>query len=254
MCPDLRDPVFIPVMIFADRMTQHLKKNGTLARTMKKKILLSWSSGKDSAWALHLLRQQQDIEVVGLFCTFNKKFERGAMHAVRNELICQQAESIGLPLELIPIPDPCSDSEYKIIMADFIEQVNSLGIDTIAFGDLFLEEIRSYREESLAGTGITALFPLWGIPTDELSKEMVTCGLRAKITCIDPRYLPAEFAGHEYDSTFLEQIPHSVDPCGEKGEFHSFAYDGPMFKNKLNIRVGETVTRGGFVYTDLLPE
>jgi len=254
MCPDLRDPVFIPVMIFADRMTQHLKKNGTLARTMKKKILLSWSSGKDSAWALHLLRQQQDIEVVGLFCTFNKKFERGAMHAVRNELICQQAESIGLPLELIPIPDPCSDSEYKIIMADFIEQVNSLGIDTIAFGDLFLEEIRSYREESLAGTGITALFPLWGIPTDELSKEMVTCGLRAKISCIDPRYLPAEFAGHEYDSTFLEQIPHSVDPCGEKGEFHSFAYDGPMFKNKLNIRVGETVTRGGFVYTDLLPE
>jgi len=254
MCPDLRDPVFIPVMIFADRMTQHLKKNGTLARTMKKKILLSWSSGKDSAWALHLLRQQQDIEVVGLFCTFNKKFERGAMHAVRNELICQQAESIGLPLELIPIPDPCSDSEYKIIMADFIEQVNSLGIDTIAFGDLFLEEIRSYREESLAGTGITALFPLWGIPTDELSKEMVTCGLRAKISCIDPRYLPAEFAGHEYDSTFLEQIPHSVDPCGEKGEFHSFAYDGPMFKNKLNIRVGETVTRGGFIYTDLVPE
>ena len=221
---------------------------------MKKKILLSWSSGKDSAWALHVLRQQQDIEVVGLFCTFNKKFERGAMHAVRNELICQQAESIGLPLELIPIPDPCSDSEYKIIMADFIEQVKSQGIDTIAFGDLFLEEIRSYREESLAGTGITALFPLWGIPTDELSKEMVTCGLRAKITCIDPRYLPAEFAGHEYDSTFLEQIPDSVDPCGEKGEFHSFAYDGPMFKNKLNIRVGETVTRGGFVYTDLLPE
>ncbi len=221
---------------------------------MKKKILLSWSSGKDSAWALHVLRLQQDVEVVGLFCTFNKKFERGAMHAVRNELICQQAESIGLPLELIPIPDPCSDSEYKIIMADFIEQVNSLGIDTIAFGDLFLEEIRSYRQESLAGTGITALFPLWGIPTDELSKEMVTCGLRAKITCIDPRYLPAEFAGHEYDSTFLEKIPGSVDPCGEKGEFHSFAYDGPMFKNKLNIRVGETVTRGGFIYTDLLPQ
>jgi len=221
---------------------------------MKKKTLLSWSSGKDSAWALHVLRLQHDIEVVGLFCTFNKKFERGAMHAVRSELICQQAESIGLPLQLIPIPDPCSDSEYKRIMANFIEQVKSQGIDTIAFGDLFLEEIRSYREESLVGTGITPLFPIWGIPTNELSKEMINSGLRAKITCIDPKYLPAEFAGHEYDSTFLEQIPDAIDPCGEKGEFHSFAYDGPMFKNKLNISVGETVTRDGFVYTDLLPE
>jgi len=221
---------------------------------MKKKTLLSWSSGKDSAWALHILQHQQDIEVVGLFCTFNKKFKRGAMHAVRNELICQQAESIGLPLQLIPIPDPCSDSEYKRIMANFIEQVKSQGIDTIAFGDLFLEEIRSYREESLVGTGITPLFPIWGIPTNELSKEMINSGLRAKITCIDPKYLPAEFAGHEYDSTFLEQIPDAIDPCGEKGEFHSFAYDGPMFKNKLNISVGETVTRDGFVYTDLLPE
>jgi uncharacterized protein (TIGR00290 family) len=223
-------------------------------KMMKKKTLLSWSSGKDSAWALHVLRQQHDIEVVGLFCTFNKKFERGAMHAVRNELICQQAESIGLPLQLIPIPDPCSDSEYKRIMANFIEQVKSQGIDTIAFGDLFLEEIRSYREESLVGTGITPLFPIWGIPTNELSKEMINSGLRAKITCIDPKYLPAEFAGHEYDSTFLEQIPDAIDPCGEKGEFHSFAYDGPMFKNKLNISVGETVTRDGFIYTDLLPE
>lgn len=221
---------------------------------MKKKTLLSWSSGKDSAWALHVLRQQHDIEVVGLFCTFNKKFERGAMHAVRNELICQQAESIGLPLQLIPIPDPCSDFEYKRIMANFIEQVKSQGIDCIAFGDLFLEEVRSYRETSLAETGITPLFPLWGISSNELSKKMVNSGLRAIITCIDPKFLPADFAGHEYDSTFLEQIPDAIDPCGEKGEFHSFAYDGPMFKNKLNISVGETVTRDGFVYTDLLPE
>ena len=221
---------------------------------MKKKTLLSWSSGKDSAWALHVLRQQHDIEVVGLFCTFNKKFERGAMHAVRNELICQQAESIGLPLQLIPIPDPCSDFEYKRIMANFIEQVKSQGIDCIAFGDLFLEEVRSYRETSLAETGITPLFPLWGISSNELSKKMVNSGLRAIITCIDPKFLPADFAGHEYDSTFLEQIPDAIDPCGEKGEFHSFAYDGPMFTNKLNISVGETVTRDGFVYTDLLPE
>jgi uncharacterized protein (TIGR00290 family) len=220
---------------------------------MKKKTLLSWSSGKDSAWALHILRQQQDIEVVGLFCTFNEKFKRGAMHAVRNELICQQAEKAGLPLQLIPIPSPCSDSEYKTIMGSFIKQVKSQKIDCIAFGDLYLEGIRSYRETSLAETGIIPIFPLWGIPTDELSKDMVKGGLRARITCIDPKHLPEEFAGHEYDSIFLEQIPNNIDPCGENGEFHSFAYDGPMFKSKVNICVGETVTRDGYVFTDLLP-
>jgi len=220
---------------------------------VKKKILISWSSGKDSAWALHALRQQEDIEVVGLFCTFNKKYERGAMHAVRNELILRQADSVGLPLELIPIPDPCSDSEYKTIMADFIGEVKTKGIEGIAFGDLFLEEVRNYRENSLAGTGITPLFPLWGIPTNELSKEMVSSGLRAIITCIDLKQLSAEFSGHVYDSTFLAQIPDSIDPCGENGEFHSFAYDGPMFKDKVNICVGETVTRDGFIFTDILP-
>ena len=221
---------------------------------MKKKTLLSWSSGKDSAWALHVLRQQQEIDVVGLFCTFNEKFERGAMHAVRNELIIQQAERIGLPLQLIPIPYPCSDAEYKKIMGDFIELAKFQEIDSIAFGDLFLEGIRSYRETNLAETGIKPLFPLWGIPTNELSKEMVKGGLRAKITCIDPKHLPAEFAGHEYDNAFLEKIPDNVDPCGENGEFHSFVYDGPMFTSKVNVCVGETVTRDGFVYTDLLPE
>jgi uncharacterized protein (TIGR00290 family) len=220
---------------------------------MKKRTLLSWSSGKDSAWTLHVLQQQKDVEVVGLFCTYNEKFERGAMHGVRIELIRQQAEKTGLPLQLIPIPDPCSDAEYKTIMADFIKQVKSRGIDNIAFGDLFLEDIRRYREESLAGTGITPLFPLWGKPTGELSKEMVSKGLRAIITSVDPKSLTADFAGHVYDSTFLEQIPDSIDPCGEKGEFHSFAYDGPMFKSRLNIRVGETVTRDGFVFADVLP-
>ena len=220
---------------------------------MKKKTLLSWSSGKDSAWALHVLQQQKDVEIIGLFCTYNEKFERGAMHGVQIELIRQQAEKTGLPLQLIPIPDPCSDAEYKTIMADFIKQVKSRGIDNIAFGDLFLEDIRRYREESLAGTGITPLFPLWGKPTGELSKEMVSKGLRAIITSVDPKSLTADFAGHVYDSTFLEQIPDSIDPCGEKGEFHSFAYDGPMFKSKLNIRVGETVTRDGFVFADVLP-
>jgi len=220
---------------------------------MKKKTILSWSSGKDSAWTLHVLRQQQDIEVVGIFCTYNKKFERGAMHAVRNELICQQAERIGLPLHLIPIPDPCSDSEYRTIVGEFIEQVKIQQIDCIAFGDLYLEDVRRYREENLAGTGITPLFPLWEIPTDELSRDMVRSGLRAIITCIDPKYLSADFAGHEYDNVFLKQIPDHIDPCGENGEFHSFTYAGPMFSEKVNIRVGETVTRDGFVFTDVLP-
>ena len=221
---------------------------------MKKKTLLSWSSGKDSAWALHVLQQQQDIEVVGLFCTFNEKYKRGAMHAVRTELIVQQAERTGLPLHLIPIPDPCSDAEYKAIMGEFINEVKSQGIDCIAFGDLFLEDVRSYREDSLAGTGITPIFPLWGIPTAELSRKMVASGLRAVITCIDPKQISKEFSGHEYNITFLESIPDTVDPCGEKGEFHSFAYDGPMFRDKVNILKGETVTREGFVFTDVLPE
>ena len=219
---------------------------------MKKKILLSWSSGKDSAWSLHILRQQKDIEVVGLFCTFNRKYDRGAMHAVRTELIRLQAENTGLPLELIPIPDPCSDSEYRTIMEDFIGQVKALGINGIAFGDLYLEDIRRYREQSLAGTGIKPLFPLWEIPTAQLSRDMVAGGLRAVITCVDPRHLPADFAGRQYDSTFLEQLPEGVDPCGENGEFHSFAYDGPMFTKKVGVRVGETVTRDGFVFTDIL--
>ena len=220
---------------------------------MIKKTLLSWSSGKDSAWTLHVLRQQEDIEVAGLFCTFNRKYDRGAMHAVRTELIRLQAESAGLPLELIPIPDPCSDSEYRAIMGRFIEQVKERKINCIAFGDLYLEDIRRYREESLAGTGITPLFPLWEMETARLSRDMVAGGLRAVITCVDPRHLPADFAGRQYDSEFLAQIPESVDPCGENGEFHSFAYDGPMFAEKVHIRVGETVTRDGFVFTDLMP-
>jgi uncharacterized protein (TIGR00290 family) len=219
---------------------------------MKKKTLLSWSSGKDSAWALHVLKQQPDIEVVGLFCTYNEKFERGAMHGVRTELIMQQAEKIGLPLQLIPIPDPCSDSDYKKIMADFVAGAKSWKIDAIAFGDLYLEWIRRYRKANLAETGIAAIFPLWGMETRKLSAEMIDSGLRAKITTVDPEYLSADFSGHDYDMAFLEQIPDSVDPCGENGEFHSFVYDGPMFKSKINVCTGETVTRNGFIYTDIL--
>ena len=217
------------------------------------KTLLSWSSGKDSAWALHVLQQRDDVELIGLFCTINSKFERAAMHAVRVELIEQQAASAGLPVQFIELPNPCSDAEYGTIMKEFIEQARIQGIECIAFGDLFLENIRLYRENNLANTGITPIFPIWGMDTESLSREMVNSGLRAVITCVDPKQLGPEFVGREYNKMFLEQLPDTADPCGENGEFHSFAFAGPMFKKPINVRVGETVTRGGFVFTDLLP-
>jgi uncharacterized protein (TIGR00290 family) len=219
---------------------------------MKKRTLLSWSSGKDSGWTLHVLNRMPEIEVTGLFCTYNEKYERGAMHAVRIELIRQQADGAGLPLQLIPIPHPCSDVEYSAIMARFIDRIKAEGTDAVAFGDLYLEDVRSYREANLAGTGIEPLFPLWEIPTRRLAAEMVDAGLRAKITCIDPKHLPADFAGREYDRAFLAEIPPSIDPCGENGEFHSFVYDGPMFSNRVDFSTGETVSRDGYVFTDLL--
>jgi len=221
---------------------------------MKKRTLLSWSSGKDSAWALYILRQQPDVEVVGLFCTINQEFERVAMHAVRIELVHKQSQNVSLPIRFIPIPNPCSDTEYGIIMKNFIEQAKQERIEYFAFGDLFLEDIRIYRETMLADTGITPIFPLWGMSTKKLSKEMVDSGLRTIITCIDPKHLTSDFAGQEYGVTFLERIPANIDPCGENGEFHSFAFDGPMFKKPVNILIGETVSRDGLIFTDLLPE
>ncbi len=221
---------------------------------MKKRTLLAWSSGKDSAWALHVLRQQLDINVVGLFCTINQKFKRVAMHAIRIELIQQQAESVGLPVQIISIPHQCSNSEYKIIMDEFVGQAKRQGIEYFAFGDLFLEDVRKYRESNLTDTGITPIFPLWEKPTNELSKEMVGGGLRAIITCVDTKHLPSKYAGREYNTSFLKQIPEDIDPCGEYGEFHSFVFDGPMFKKKISICVGKTVFRNGFVFTDLLSD
>jgi uncharacterized protein (TIGR00290 family) len=221
---------------------------------MKKKTLVSWSSGKDSAWALHSLRQQPDVEIVGLFSTVNQEFERVAMHAVRNELVRQQAKSLGLPIQLIQIPYPCDNSAYRVIMQEFIAQAKQQGVECIAFGDLFLEDVRKYREDNLDGTGIKPIFPLWGMPTDELSREMVKSGLHAIITCIDPNQLPPGFSGREYEDSFLSDLPDQVDPCGENGEFHSFVYDGPMFKEKITVRTGETLSRDGFVFTDLFLE
>ena len=220
---------------------------------MSRRTLLSWSSGKDSAWALHVLRQDPGVEVTGLFCTVNAAFERVAMHGVRLELLRRQAAAVGLPLSLIPIPHPCSNADYARAMQAFVAQARDDGIEAFAFGDLFLTDVRRYREEQLQGSGIAPLFPLWGSPTAELSAAMIAGGLKAVITCIDPKRLARGFAGRAYDAAFLADLPEGVDPCGEFGEFHSFACDGPMFARPVALRVGETVEREEFVFTDLLP-
>jgi uncharacterized protein (TIGR00290 family) len=219
----------------------------------KTKVLLSWSSGKDSAWALHTLRQEPAIEVVGLFTTLNQAFERVAMHGVRKQLLMQQAECVGLPLTTIDLPWPCTNEDYARIMTDFIAGVVAEGIHHMAFGDLFLEDVRAYREKQLLGTGIEPLFPLWGSDTAELAQQMMAAGLKARISSLDPKKLDASLGGHEFDPALLAALSAEVDPCGENGEFHTLAWDGPMFLRPLAIRVGETVVRDGFVFTDLLP-
>lgn len=219
---------------------------------MGKRTLLSWSSGKDSAWALHVLQQDPLVDVVGLFCTVNKAFDRVAMHGVRVTLLQQQAESADLPLYIIEIPSPCSNDEYAAAMTSFIAQAKEDHIECFAFGDLYLEDIRRYREDRLEGTGISPIFPLWGIPTTQLAGKMIAGGLRAMITCLDPQRLPRDFSGREYNHSFLADLPEGVDPCGENGEFHSFAFDGPMFERPIAVSLGETVERDGFVFTDFL--
>jgi len=215
-----------------------------------KRVALSWSSGKDSAWSLHLLRQDSAIELVALITTINEQFDRVAMHAVRRELLELQAEAVGLPLWTIPLPWPCSNEQYEARMRQVCSRAESQRIDSIAFGDLFLEDIRAYREKQLAGTGLEPLFPVWQLPTRALAHEMIDSGLRAKITCVDPKALAREFAGREFDAALLQDLPASVDPCGENGEFHSFVYDGPMFRSPVLLEPGEIVDRDGFVFAD----
>jgi uncharacterized protein (TIGR00290 family) len=217
-----------------------------------KKALVAWSSGKDSAWTLHRLLQTTDVEIVGLLTTFHAAFDRVAMHSVRRALVDAQAEAAGLPLRAVPLPWPCSNADYERIMGQVCRAAAAEGIEAIAFGDLFLADIRAYRERQLSGTGLDPLFPLWRIPTDRLAREMIAGGLRARLTCIDP-ILPREFAGREFDLALLDDLPQGVDPCGENGEFHSFAYDGPMFRAPIAIKSGEIVERDGFIFADLLP-
>jgi uncharacterized protein (TIGR00290 family) len=218
-----------------------------------KQTLLSWSSGKDSAWALHVLRQQPHIQIVGLVTTVNEAYQRVAMHAVRLELLRQQSDAVDLPLRVANIPHPCSNADYECIMQKLIDESIRQGVECMAFGDLFLQDIKAYRETQLSGTGITPLFPLWGIPTDKLSQQMVSGGLRASVTCIDPKQIPPSFIGREYNESFLADLPETVDPCGERGEFHTFAFDGPMFHKPVSVQTGEVVERDGFIFADLLP-
>jgi uncharacterized protein (TIGR00290 family) len=216
-----------------------------------KRILLSWSSGKDSAWSLHVLRQRGEYEVVGLLTSFNQTADRVAMHAVRRSLVKLQADAAGLPLWEVPLPYPCSNQEYESAMQAVCARAVSEDIEGIAFGDLFLEDVRAYREEKLRGTGLQPIFPIWGMPTRTLAREMIAAGLRAKLTCIDTIQLDASFAGEEFDDEFLSQIPGSVDPCGERGEFHSFVYAGPMLHAALPVSVAEIRIEERFVFADL---
>lgn len=216
-----------------------------------KSTLMSWSSGKDSAWALHTLQQDPNIHLVGIFCVVNEQFDRVAMHAVKTDLLRMQAQRLKLPLHIIQIPYPCSDAAYESVMRQFVATTKANGVENIAFGDLFLEDIRDYRIRQLAATGITPVFPVWGMPTEKLSRLMLAKGLRAVITCVDPKQIPREFVGREYDAQFLDDLPEGVDPCGENGEFHSFVFDGPMFDSSIDLAVGEVVERDGFVFADI---
>ena len=215
------------------------------------KTLVSWSSGKDSAWMLHVLKQDPSVEIGGLLTTMNEQFDRVAMHAVRRRLLEAQASAAGVPLRTVPLPWPCSNEQYEERMRAAVSQAVAEGFTHVAFGDLFLEDVRRYREEKLAGSGLTPIFPIWGIPTDQLALQMVTSGLRSVLTCVNPKQLDRSFAGRQFDRALLDDLPEGVDKCGERGEFHSFAWDGPMFNRPVDIEIGEVVERDGFVFADV---
>ena len=214
---------------------------------------LCWSSGKDGAWALHVVRQQGRIDVVGLLTTVTDPYDRVSMHAVRGELLQAQAEAAGLPLYRVPIPAPCPNAVYREAMGRAVEQARAEGVTQMIFGDLFLEDVRRYRQEQLAETGIAPVFPLWGRPTAELAREMISTGLVAYVTCLDPAKVPRNLAGRVFDEDLLAQLPEGVDPCAENGEFHTCVTAGPMFARPIGVSVGETVDRDGLVFTDLVP-
>jgi uncharacterized protein (TIGR00290 family) len=215
------------------------------------KILLSWSSGKDSAWSLHVLRQKGEGHVAALLTSVNTEAGRVSMHGVREEILHAQAEAAGLPLWTIPLPWPCSNEIYEARLGEAVRRAVVEGFTHVAFGDLFLRDIRQYREDRLAGTPLTPLFPLWDAPTDRLARDMIAGGLRARIACLDPRVMPRDLIGAEFNRELLARLPASVDPCAERGEFHTCATAGPMFAHAIDVEPGEVVERDGFVFGDL---
>ena len=217
------------------------------------KALIAWSSGKDSAWALHEARRADALEIVGALTTVTDTFGRVSMHGVREELLLAQLDAAGLPACIVRIPYPCPNEAYEREMAAAMKDAKARGVTHIIFGDLYLEDIRAYRERQLAGTGITPVFPIWGRATSDLARGMIAAGLEAYLATVDLAKLPAGFAGRRFDMDLLDALPAGADPCGENGEFHSFVAAGPMFKGKIKVKIRETVERDGFAYTDLLP-
>ncbi len=219
---------------------------------MTKRAWMSWSSGKDSAYALESIRSDPTVVVTGLLVTVNSDADRVAMHAVRRSLLEAQADRLGLPLHIVEIPSPCGNDVYETRMGAAMEEAARDGVEVVAFGDLFLDDVRAYREKALAGSGIRPVFPLWGRPTPALAGEMIARGVRAVLTCIDPTRLPESFVGRAFDDRLLEDLPAGIDPCGERGEFHTYVWDAPEFTSPIPVRTGEVVRRDGFVFCDVL--
>ena len=217
------------------------------------KALIAWSSGKDSAWALHEARRLAELDIVGALTTVTDSFQRVSMHGVREALLRAQCEAAGLPEIIVRIPYPCPDEIYEREMAAAIADVKARGVTHIIFGDLFLQDIRAYREKQLAGTGITPVFPLWLQPTAALARAMIDGGVEAHLAVVDLKKLPASFAGRRFDAALLSEFPAGIDACGENGEFHTFVSAGPMLARKIPVRVGEMVERDGFAFADLIP-
>ncbi len=218
------------------------------------KILVSWSTGKDSAWMLHVLNQQHPGAAAGLLTTTNQAFDRVAMHAVRRDMLEAQARAAGLPLHVVPLPWPCSNEQYEAIMKEAVAGFVQDGFTHVAFGDLFLEDVRDYRISRLAGSGLEPMFPIWKTKsTRELADEMIAAGLRARLTCVNPKRLDASFCGRIFDRALIDDLPADVDPCGENGEFHSFAFEGPMFVRPVEHQLGDIVGRDGYVFADVIP-
>ena len=217
-----------------------------------RRVWLWWSSGKDSAWALQLLRQDPDVSVERLITTVTPTFGRVAIHGTRISVLEAQASAVGVPLQLIELPYPCSNAEYESALEPVLEEAAATDLDSMAFGDLFLEDVREHRERLLSRSGVDSLFPLWGLDTTKLSRQVIESGVEAYVVCLDPKHVDPENAGARFDPSFLGKLPESVDPCGERGEFHTCATSGPMFQRGLDVSVGEVVEREGFVYADLL--